>query len=106
METRVEKFRRYREEIKQQSNDLSKNEKEYLVDEVTKNNTLTMTINQIIEAHDKYVSKQAQDELILQEKVKQREHRIKKVKKIATTIGAILVASIVIILSALLIVYL
>ena len=36
METRVEKFRRYREEIKQQSNDLSKNEKEYLVDEVTK----------------------------------------------------------------------
>ena len=85
---------------------MSKNEKEYLVDEVTKNNTLTMTINQIIEAHDKYVSKQAQDELILQEKVKQREHRIKKIKKIATAIGAILIASIVIILSALLIVYL
>lgn len=106
METRVEKFRRYREEIKQQSNDLSKNEKEYLVDEVTKNNTLTMTINQIIEAHDKYVSKQAQDELILQEKVKQREHRIKKIKKIAISSLIILAFAIVIILCAFMIMYL
>ena len=58
METRVEKFKKYREEIKRadMKEEVEEITEEIPVEDLDKKNTLTMTIDQIIEAHDQYVS--------------------------------------------------
>lgn len=98
METRVEKFKKYREEIKRadMKEEVEEITEETPVEDLDKKNTLTMTIDQIIEAHDQYVSNQAKEDLLAREKAKKRAYRLTKMKQwlkylaLIITIGAII----------------
>lgn len=82
METRVEKFKKYREEIKRadMKEEVEEITEEIPVEDLDKKNTLTMTIDQIIEAHDQYVSNQAKEDLLAREKAKKRAYRLTKTR--------------------------
>lgn len=108
METREEKFKKYREEISLQEKKIE--EEPLLVDEEVldqqeinhqKRNTLTMSIDQIIEAHDQYTMIIEQKELKEKIKKEKRLQRIafwKKVGKISLIVAVILVVIFVIVI--------
>lgn len=105
METREEKFKKYREEILKEKNK-PQEIKEEKVEEIkieeeppVKKNTLTMSIDEIIEAHDEYTmiiqQKELKDKIKLEKKAK-RKFKMQKVIKYIL-ICLILVAFVVII---------
>lgn len=94
MDSREEKFKSYREEIAR----ADKN-KEEIIETITqedldqqeenhlKKNTLTMSIDQIIEAHDEYTMIIQQKQLADKIRQEKKEKRILKTKKILKYIG-------------------
>lgn len=80
MESREEKFKAYREEIASQvKEEAPKEEKEVVVETTDKpviKNTLTMTMDEIIEAHDEYTmiieQKELKDKIKLEKKAKSK----------------------------------
>ena len=93
METREEKFKKHREQIAQEVDNIEKHVENNVVednldDEVgtNKKNTLTMSIDKIIEAHDEYTTIIEQKELKEKLKLEKKERlltRIKRILKIA-----------------------
>ena len=90
METREEEFKKYREEILKEKNK-PQEIKEEKVEEIkieeeppVKKNTLTMSIDEIIEAHDEYTmiiqQKELKDKIKLEKKAK-RKFKMQKVIK-------------------------
>ncbi len=94
MDSREEKFKSYREEIARTDKnkeenietitqeDLDQQEENHL-----KKNTLTMSIDQIIEAHDEYTMIIQQRQLADKIRQEKKEKRIEKTKKILKYIG-------------------
>ena len=84
MQSRVERFKAYREQIAQNVNE-EEVEKLVVTEEVinqqnedtVKRNTLTMSIDQIIEANDEYTSNIRQQRLLEEEKRKKQRTAIK-----------------------------
>ena len=80
MESREEKIKAYREEIASQvKEEAPKEEKEVVVETTDKpviKNTLTMTMDEIIEAHDEYTmiieQKELKDKIKLEKKAKSK----------------------------------
>lgn len=99
MESREEKFKKYREEIKNDTevheepiNHVEESEEEI----VNKKNTLTMSIDQIIEAHDEYTTIIEKQELKARIKKEKKEKLLLNLKKIIK-IGSLVIGIILII---------
>ena len=104
--SRVEKYRKHREEISQMdthkfespysipeeddNDDIAMNE-ETLKTEHIKKSTLSISLDQLIKAHDEYTIMMSQEEI---NKKKKEEQKIKfrKIRNIALVIGGILLA--------------
>ena len=117
-QTRVEKYKKLREEIKQM--DTFKFDNPYRVDETDdsideigmsneelktehiKKSTLSISIDQIVKAHDEYTT------LIAQEKKKNKEKERKKLqfKKLVSRISVVLCAILLIVVAILLVIIL
>ncbi len=82
MESREEKFKLYREEIASQvKEEAPKEEKEVVIETTDKpviKNTLTMTMDEIIEAHDEYT-------MIIEQKELKEKIRLEKKAKLKAT---------------------
>ena len=96
MESREEKFKKYREEI---ANDTLKEEVFSTKEEVSDlepeediKNTLTMKIDRIIEAHDEYTMIIEQKELEKKLKLQKKEKNIAQLKKISKIIAFVAIA--------------
>ena len=104
METREEKFKEYRAQLSKQSDKNDIIEKEIIKDTasttqevIQKKNTLTMSIDEIIEAHDEYtmiIEKKTLDESLRKQK---KEARMAKLKKVLKYLGIGLVLLLVVI---------
>lgn len=103
--SRVEKYRKHREEISQMDtykfespysipeeddDDVAMNE-ETLKTEHIKKSTLSISLDQLIKAHDEYTIMMSQEEI---KKKKKEEQKIKfrKIRNIAIVIGGVLIA--------------
>lgn len=88
METREEKFKTYREEIAKNNSEeeiihqetLTPEDLEFQQENYDKKNTLTMSIDQIIEAHDEYTTSIEQKELEEKLKKERKERNLTKAK--------------------------
>ena len=94
METREEKFKKHREQIAQEVDNSEKRvEDNVIVDNindeknVNKKNTLTMSIDQIIEAHDEYTTIIEQKELKEKLRLEKKERLLTRVKRILKITG-------------------
>ena len=112
METREEKFKKYREEIKKSETVAQKVDETSLIDEnidynspIIKKNTLTMSIDKIIEAHDEYttiIEKKEREEKLKQEKQAKTIELLKEIGKwvlIGIAIVVIIAVIIIVILT-------
>ena len=96
MESREEKFKKHREQISMNLDDSEKQiENNVIVDnfaddlKTKKKNTLTMSIDQIIEAHDEYTTIIEQKELKEKLKLEKRERLLTRLKRVLIIIGII-----------------
>lgn len=112
MESREEKFKKYREEIAQYDNkneieklDVTPDVLEKQEEDTVKKNTLTMSIDQIIEAHDEYTMIIHQKEL--QEKLKSEKKQKRKIQMITSLkyLGIGLVLLIILIILVIIIIH-
>ena len=94
METREEKFKKHREQIAQEVDYSEKQVEDNVIIEnvnddknTNKKNTLTMSIDRIIEAHDEYTTIIEQKELKEKLKLEKKERLLTRIKRILKIAG-------------------
>ncbi len=102
METREEKFKAYREEIKNNHHDETKDvliqdDLENQQENYLKKNTLTMSIDQIIEAHDEYTIMFEKKELEAKLKKEKHEKNMANLKVVFKWIGIAVILLLIIV---------
>jgi hypothetical protein len=114
-QTRVEKYKKYRESIQDMStynnfnspyqvseDDPDKNDvgmsEEVLQDEHIKKNTLSISIDQIVKAHDEYTTMISQEDIEKKNKEEKKLQLHKLIYRIAIITGVVVIVSLIVII--------